>query len=76
MPGTRLGRLPHSCRVAIPGTRAINDNHVGSVFYTDLELRYQVKSLGDLQAIGRRGSLERNAQIHDAMTRRYGLGVN
>lgn len=48
--GGILDRTLIQSAVAIAGkTNTIDDNHVGSVFYTDLNLRYTVESLGDLQ---------------------------
>jgi outer membrane receptor protein involved in Fe transport len=35
--------------VAIAGKTTIDNNHVGSVFYTDLNLRYSWEALGDMQ---------------------------
>ncbi|MGH8220788.1 MAG: TonB-dependent receptor domain-containing protein [Steroidobacteraceae bacterium] len=38
--------------VAIPGVQTINDNHVGSVFYTDVNLTYTLPVPGTLQVWG------------------------
>jgi outer membrane receptor protein involved in Fe transport len=38
--------------VAIPGVLTINDNHVGGIFYMDLNLTYSVPVPGDLSIYG------------------------
>ncbi|MEP7313825.1 MAG: TonB-dependent receptor, partial [Pseudomonadota bacterium] len=43
----KLDRLRTESAVAIAGVATIDDNTVGSVFYTDLTLGYRVESLGD-----------------------------
>jgi hypothetical protein len=35
--------------VAIPGVQTINDNHIGGIFYLDLNLAYNIPVAGDLR---------------------------
>ncbi|MEO8309098.1 MAG: TonB-dependent receptor [Pseudomonadota bacterium] len=47
-----LDRLLTESPVAIPGVSTIDNNHVGSVFYTDLTLSFQPESLKGLHVFG------------------------
>jgi len=47
-----LDRLLTESSVAIPGVSTIDNNHVGSVFYTDLTMSYEPTSLDGLRVFG------------------------
>src|SRR4029077_6923620 len=47
-----LDRLLVESPVAIPGVSTIDNNHVGSVFYTDLSMTYQPSSMKGLRVFG------------------------
>jgi iron complex outermembrane receptor protein len=47
-----LDRLLTESSVAIPGVSTIDNNHVGSVFYTDLSMTYQPSSMKGLRVFG------------------------
>lgn len=48
----KLDRLLTESAVAIPGVSTIDNNHVGSVFYTDLSLSFQPTSVEGLRVFG------------------------
>ncbi len=47
-----LDRLLTESSVAIPGVTTIDNNHVGSVFYTDLTMSFEPTSLDGLRVFG------------------------